>query len=180
MAESFCKRFYLNNPSQVLGYRFRCSSSLGSRFSEHIKGVGVIRLGLARSCTVQRLAVAPALWGYYKQPIRKLYNFEHDHVVNKVSSYSNVSSKIFDRTRDHLTSRRYSPRSACLNVVIPVGSSLRASAVDLAVTPKPCYLSAREVVIILGSHSPMVYHPFLAPPLLDVPDNPRSTFPHVP
>lgn len=36
-----------------------------------------------------------------------------------------------------LTSLKYSPISACLNVVIPVGSSLLASAVDLAVTPNP-------------------------------------------
>ena len=36
-----------------------------------------------------------------------------------------------------LTSLRYSPTSACLKHTMPVGSSLLASAVDLAVTPKP-------------------------------------------
>lgn len=35
------------------------------------------------------------------------------------------------------TSLRYSPTSACLKVIIPVGSSLLPSAVDLAVTPNP-------------------------------------------
>lgn len=36
-----------------------------------------------------------------------------------------------------LTSLRYSPTSACLKHTMPVGSSLLASAVDLATTPKP-------------------------------------------
>jgi hypothetical protein len=35
------------------------------------------------------------------------------------------------------SSLRYSPQSACLKHVIPVGSNLRASCVLLAVTPKP-------------------------------------------
>ena len=35
------------------------------------------------------------------------------------------------------SSLKYSPISACLNVTIPVGSNLRASAVDLALTPNP-------------------------------------------
>lgn len=40
------------------------------------------------------------------------------------------------KTLSH-TSLRYSPASACLNMTIPVGSSLRASAVERAVMPKP-------------------------------------------
>jgi hypothetical protein len=46
------------------------------------------------------------------------------HVVNSVSS-----------------SLRYSPISACRNVTTPVGSSFRASAVDLALTPNPSGVS---------------------------------------
>lgn len=43
------------------------------------------------------------------------------------------------------SSLRYSPTSACRNTVMPVGSSLRASAVDLAVTPKP-YITHKSVI----------------------------------
>lgn len=62
------------------------------------------------------------------------------YVVNNVSSFKPIS-----KYKDHmfriqvLTSLRYSPTSPCLNTVIPVGSNLRASAVDLAVTPNPCF-----------------------------------------
>ena len=81
--------------------------------------------------------------------------------------------------RNSLTSRRYSPKSACLNVVMPVGSSLLASAVDLAVTPKPCSWSVREILIIHYFYSLVACHPFLALLRPGVPDNPRSIFPHV-
>lgn len=47
-------------------------------------------------------------------------------------STSDISSTVI-----RLTSLKYSPMSACLNVVIPVGSSRLASAVDRAVTPNP-------------------------------------------
>lgn len=73
-------------------------------------------------------------------------------VVNKVSSWIYLVSILHSQwglsfqtkfqdwglSADKIhTSRRYSPTSACLNVVIPVGSNLLASAVDLAVTPNP-------------------------------------------
>lgn len=48
-----------------------------------------------------------------------------------------VSNTLSDTDRRAPTSLRYSPISACLNTVMPVGSSLRASAVDRAVIPKP-------------------------------------------
>lgn len=62
------------------------------------------------------------------------------YVVNNVSSFMPISKYKDCMFRIQLlTSLRYSPTSPCLNTVIPVGSNLRASAVDLAVTPKPCF-----------------------------------------
>ena len=55
------------------------------------------------------------------------------------------------------TSLRYSPTSACLNAAIPVGSRRRVSAVERAVTPKPC-IEEESVSNISSPILPLHHH----------------------
>lgn len=89
---------------------------------------------------------------------------EQYQVVNRVSS-----------------SLRYSPISACRKVTMPVGSSFLASAVDRALTPKPCTLvSLLSSYLSLSIYSPMACQSWTGLPLPGAPGSLRSTFPRVP
>ena len=83
------------------------------------------------------------------------------------------------------SSRRYSPISAWRKHTIPVGSRRLASAVDRAVTPKPCEerrMSAgvRAEYLERGKDVPTVYHSYSTPQPPSAQDTPRSTSPHAP
>lgn len=70
------------------------------------------------------------------------------------------------------TSRRYSPISACRNTVTAVGSNLRISAVDLAVTPKPYQVSISPSPSS-QANIPTGYHPYSTPQHHYARDNPH-------
>jgi hypothetical protein len=66
----------------------------------------------------------------YTENATRTTNSKHAICLHPIVLFQLVANKVS-------SSRKYSPQSACLKHVIPVGSNLLASAVLLAVTPNP-------------------------------------------